>query len=199
MGRWLVVALAVGVVVGADAAPAAAACEPGAPLENDPLAGTPHPEETVAPIVIGCWRVDGGKIEVHGRRMKAGRQGEDLLCLGTQAKVVCLTRWPPKKGRAIAGTACGGGNGRVYVEGTVSERVKRVDVRYRNTSGTRRSRRASIVWLRGSVAKKLKTKPFGYYRSPTIEGEVIESIARDRDGKAIGRVAQTGCNRPRGR
>jgi len=75
--------------------------------------------------------------------------------------------------------------------------VKRVDVRYRDPGGTRRSRRASIVWLRGSVAKKLKTKPFGYYRSHTVDGEVLESIARDRDGNVLGRVAQTGCNRPR--
>jgi hypothetical protein len=197
MGRGLVVALAVGALFVAGAAPASAACEPGAPLENDPIANVPHPEQTVDPIVIGCWRLDYGRIEVHGRRMKAGRQDQDLLCLGTQRKVVCADRWPPPKGEVLAGSACGGGSGLVYVEGTVTERVKRVDVRYRDRSGKRRSRRASIVWLRGGVAKTLKTRAFGYYRSQTMDGEVIDAIARDRDGKAIARIKQTGCNRPR--
>jgi hypothetical protein len=175
---------------------AAAQCTPGEPLENDPIAGTPHPEDTAGPFVIGCWKLAAGRVEVHGRRMKVG--GGDRLCLGTPSKVVCQGRWRPPKGDSIAGTSCGGGDGVLYVEGTVTTRVRRVDIRYRDASGRTRSRRAAVVWVRGEVAEKLRAKPFGYYRGETAKGaQVIETVARDSAGRTLDRVKQTGCNRPR--
>jgi hypothetical protein len=203
MGRLLGLALALALlgvaVLGGGGAVAASGpnCKPGSKLDKDPLDDVPNrPEETVHPIVIGCWSFDGQKTQVHGRRMKV--KGEDELCLGTQMKVVCLDPWPPPKNRHIAGTSCGGGGGHVFVEGTVSKRVRRVDVRYRDAGGVKRSRRASLVWLRGEVAEKLRTRTFGYYRGLTAKGaQVIEVLARDSDGRVLGRAKQTGCNEPR--
>lgn len=200
IGVKVVGAAALVLVLAGGATPASAAqCTPGEPLANDPLTGTPHPEDTAGPFVIGCWRLDGGRVEVHGRRMRI-RPGDerDRLCLGTPNKVVCHERWRPPRGHAIAGTSCGGGDGFVYVEGTVSTRVKRVDVRYRDAQRRKRSRRAAVVWMRGEVAEKLRAKPFGYYHGETAKGaEVIETVARDADGRVLERIKQTGCNRAR--
>lgn len=191
-------AAALALAAGAPASEAAQ-CTPGERLENDPLEGTPHPEDTAGPFVIGCWKLDGGRVEVHGRRMKV-RPNEpgDHLCLGTPNKVVCHGRWRPLRGHSIAGTSCGGGGGFIFVEGTVTTRVRRVDVRYRDAARRKRSRRAAIVWMRGEVAEKLRAKPFGYYHGETAKGaEVIDVVARDGDGRVLERIKQTGCNRPR--
>jgi hypothetical protein len=197
---WLLVTAVVGLALAlapGGGVAAEAGCTPGAAPSHDPIAGTPHPPDTAGPVVIGCWRLQDGPVEVHGRRMRVG-DGEPL-CLGTPNKVVCMSRWPPPSGRAIAGTSCGGGDGFIYVEGTVSARVRRVYAIFKDASGRKRSRRASVVWLRGEVAETLRVKkPFGYYHGETVKGaQMIETIARDADGRVIGRAKQTGCNRPR--
>lgn len=197
----MIAALALAVVAGGPAAAAEAKCTPGAAPEHDPLTEVPNPPKTTAgPFVLGCWKlVGGGRAEVHGRRMMVGRgEPREHLCLGTSNKVECFSRWRPTKPRSIAGTSCGGGNGFVFVQGTITTRVKRVDVRYRDAQRRKRSRRASVVWMRGEVAEKLRSKPFGYYLGETEKGaEVIEVLARDGDGRVLDRIEQTGCNRPR--
>lgn len=175
-------------------------CKPGEPLEDDPRPQQPGIQDTVPPIVIGCWSLSRGKVTVHGRRSTVGTgdSAREYLCLGTPDKVVCLDRWRPKSGRAIAGTSCGGGDGFIFVEGTVADRVRRVDVRFRDAGGRKRSRRASVVWLRGEVAEKLRVKPFGYYHGETAKGaRVIETLARDAHGRVLGRLKGSACNEPR--
>jgi hypothetical protein len=205
MGRRLaglvsVAVVAVAALPSGGAAGTTPQCKPGEPLRNDPRPDNVGVQDTVPPIVIGCWNLSGGKVTVHGRRSKVGTgdAAREYLCLGTPNKVVCLNRWPPKKGTAIAGTSCGGGNGFIFVEGTVSDRVRRVDVRFRDAEGTKRTRRASVVWMRGKVAEKLRTRSFGYYRGETAKGaRVIETLARDADGRVLGRLKGSSCNEPR--